>query len=640
MICNRQSRLRAVLLAAIVAAGAGLCAQADVVAGAENWTIEAGDIPHIVYNNNRGVNFAVDKYGSNGWEVVVHHARGWGYVEVGTVGAVVSSATFRSDLYTVEGTGDVFRFAFYWCPPQDSGTTVHHYGWVTLGTKNGELVILAAEVANESGVAVVGRGEPGLPIVPSGPDDIEVISEKPDNIILQWDFNAIHDRDSIYTVPSMDKHFIRGGDIHGETRTNFNGRSCVMLSTYKQCMAGWFSINNIGYWVQRYEAGYESWIEYVGEYRKPALYDTIGVALRLWADVPCTTAQAPDTKFPVNGVDWFQELFEYSETLPDMPNSLGAVIHVDEKMWLRYLASEDGGVCKTNWQACVGMMDASSNIVERTVDLKAAVENATLPSPVGAWTTVRIEAENAASPNGLGFRIWIGGVAAASIEGTTVFYARPTAADRSGIAALAVGGNAYIDDLTFFKKHRNPLDGVDINTWHGDLSESEADTLAAILGEESLPGLQFIDAQDWDSPSDEFAAINCIRLGITPAESDLKYTGDILTLKFKNPTVAITAVDFAAGTITGKVIPAEGTRVAAPPLPYMFGLTEVPNIGVGRMETNEYGDRFSLGEEGFSVDLTDYVKSNGVFTLHFPEWVAPSGKSLFFKVQLKEYSHK
>ncbi len=636
----RQSRLRAVMLAAIVAAGAWLHAQADVVAGAENWTIETGTIPHIVYDRNRGVNFAVDKYGSNGWEVVVHHARGWGYVEVGTVGAAVSSAMFLSDLCRVEGTGDVFRFAFHWWPPQDSGTTVHHYGWVTLGTKNGELVIIAAEVANASGVAVIGRGEPGLPIVPSGPDDIEVISEKPDNIILQWDFNSIHDRDSIYTVPGMDKHFILGGDIHGETRTNFNGRSCVRLSIYKQCMAGWFSINETGYWVQRYEAGYESWIEYVGEYHKPALYDTIGVALRLWADVPCTTTQAPHTEFPVNGIDWFRELHEYSETLPDMPEPPGAVIHVDDKMWLRYVASEDGGICKTNWQACVGMMDASSNIVERTVDLKAADDGATLPSPVGAWTTVRIEAENAASPNGLGFRIWIGGVAAASTDDATVFYARPTAADRSGVAALAVGGNAYIDDLTFFKKHRNPLDGVDINTWHGDLSESEADTLAAILGEESLPGLQFIDAQDWDSPSDDFAAMNCIRLGITPAESDLKYTGEILTLKFKNPTVAITAVDFAAGTITGKVIPADGTRVAAPPMPYMFGLTEVPNIGAGRMETNEYGDRFSLGEEGFSVDLTDYVKSNGVFTLHFPEWVAPSGKSLFFKVQIKEYSHK
>ena len=635
-----HSRLKTLLAAAMVAVGMAMSAWAEVVSGAENWTIEPGTIPHIIYDRNRAINFAIDKYGTNGWEVDVHHTSGGGYVEAGVVGSTVNSATFRSDLDQVEGTGDVFRFVFHWWPSQQSGSTVHYYGWVSLGTSNGELVVLASEVADEPNAVLVGRGEPDLPDVTSGPDDIEVVSEKPDNIILQWDFTTDRDRDSIYTIPGIEKHFIRGGDIHCFTRTNFNGRSCVSLSTYKQCMAGWFSINETGYWVQRYEAGYESWIEYVGECRKPALYDTIGVALRLWADVPCTTTQAPHTEFPVNGVDWLRELDKYSETLPDMPEPPGAVIHVDDKMWLRYVASEDGGICKTNWQACVGMMGSSSNIVERTVDLKAADDGATLPSPVGAWTTVRIEGENAASPNGLGFRIWIGGVAAASTEGATVFYARLSAADRSGVAALGVGGNAYIDDLTFFKKHRNPLDGVDINTWHRDLTESETETLAAILGEESLSELQFIDAQDWDSPSDDLAAINCICLGITPAETDLKYTGDILTLKFKNPTVTITAVDFAAGMITGKVIPAEGTRVAAPPMPYMFGLTEVPNVSAGRMETNEYGDRFSLGEEGFSVDLSDYVKSNGVFTLHFPEWVAPSDKSLFFKVQLKEYSHK
>lgn len=199
-----RQALFGIVFSAIVAAGAALHCRADVVAGAENWTIEAGDIPHITYNNNRGVNFAVAKYGSNGWEVVVHHARGWGYVEIGTVGAAVNSAMFQSDLYQVEGTGDVFRFAFYWWPPHDSETTVHHYGWVTLGTNNGELMILAAEVANASGVAVVGRGEPDLLIVPPGPDDIEVLSEKPDDIVRQWDFTAKYDCNSIFTVPGIE----------------------------------------------------------------------------------------------------------------------------------------------------------------------------------------------------------------------------------------------------------------------------------------------------------------------------------------------------------------------------------------------------------------------------------------------------
>lgn len=99
-------------------------ARAEVVSGAENWTIEPGSLPHIVYDRNRAINFAIDKYGSSGWRVAVHHTSGLGYVEAGVPGASVNASTFRSDLYAVEGTGDVFRFAFYWRPARETGSTV------------------------------------------------------------------------------------------------------------------------------------------------------------------------------------------------------------------------------------------------------------------------------------------------------------------------------------------------------------------------------------------------------------------------------------------------------------------------------------------------------------------------------------
>jgi len=657
--CPRQSRLRAVLLAAIVAAGAFAYGEGVRYGDAtyiepklslyDATRIDGGDFwLCVVVSTHLSEEFFIEAgvYYEDNFHYVIESAEAH---RGDLAGAEYFNA--RSDFFSKDSVaGDSSRrirtgtsLGKIFLSPDESVYLAYKitdnilgnlYGWVQLKRDGDSLVVLNSAIDLSGGALVVGS----VPM--PDPDDIEAISEKPDNIILQWDFSTNRDRDSIYTISGMEKHFVRGGDIQGETRTNFNGRSCVGLSTYKQCMAGWFSINETGYWVKHWAPGVESWIDYVGEYSKPSLYDTIGVAFRLWTDAPCTTEQDPHTELPANMVDWWNTLYARSEALPDFPASSGAIIHVDDKLWLRYFVAENGGTATTNWQACVGMMDASSSIVERMVDLKAQDEGKALPSPVGAWTTIRVEAENAASPHGLRFRIWIGGVAAASTDGATVFYARPSATDRSGVSALGLAGNSCVDDLVFFRKHRNPLDGVDINTWHGDLSESEADTLAAILGEESLSGLRFIDAQDWDSPSDEFAAINCIRLGITPAESDLKYTGDILTLKFKNPTVTITVVDFAGGTITGKVIPAEGTRVAVPPMPYMFGLTEVPNIGAGRMETNEYGDCFSLGEVGFSVDLTDYVTSNGVFTLHFPEWLAPRDKSLFFKVQLKEYAHK
>ena len=644
-----KSALMRFLCLFLFAAGAALHGRADAICETNCFTVETGNCPTLVYNKNRAVRFEVRSYGSNGWFVVDASLRGSAYVANVPLGQEVLDHYFSYHSHSLDSSAitppSIFRFAFLWEHTlEESHTILRHYGWASLTTNAvGDVVVLACEVADVHGLPVVGRGEPDLPVVPSGPDDIEVLSENPDDIIRQWDFTAKYDCNSIYTVPGIEGYFVRGGDVHAETRTNFNGRSCVKLSTYKQCMTSWFSINKTGYWVQHMAPGAESWIEYVGEYHKPALYDAIGVALRLWADVPCTTAQAPHTEFPVNGVDWFRELFEYSETLPDMPEPSGAVIHVDDKMWLRYLASEDGGICKTNWQACAGLMDASSNIVERTVELKAAVESAALPSPVGAWTTIRIEAENAASPSGLGFRLWIGGVAAASADGATVFYARPSATNRTGVAALGVGGNAYLDDLTFFEKHRNPLDGVHVSSWDGPLSGPDIKNLAAILGEDSISGVTLIDARTCDTPQDYGAAQNCIRLGITPKETEIRDHGEYgkeMILKFRNPTVTITDLDFAAGKITARVIPEEGTRIAIPPLPYMFGLTEVYNLGTSYVGTCEYGDCFSRGDEGFSVDLSNYPTANGEFTLQFPKWLVPDYKPIFFKVQLKEYEHK
>ena len=116
-----------------------------------------GSIPHICYSLDKGVDFAIDKYGTNGWLVVVHHTRGWGYVEVGKVGAVVNNELFISDLYSAEGTGDVFRVAFRWWPTsQGISNSNDLYGWFALGTENGELVILASEVSDEEGAVTVG----------------------------------------------------------------------------------------------------------------------------------------------------------------------------------------------------------------------------------------------------------------------------------------------------------------------------------------------------------------------------------------------------------------------------------------------------------------------------------------------------
>lgn len=129
-----------------------------------------GSLPHLVYSRNKGVNFAVDAYGSDGWKVTVHHERGWGYVAEGVVGSAVNNQTFSNDLYSVTGTGDIFRVAFRWWY-KDAQTTIYHYGWFTLSKQDDALVVVASEVSDDPSDTIVGRGEPNLP-EPIEPPDI------------------------------------------------------------------------------------------------------------------------------------------------------------------------------------------------------------------------------------------------------------------------------------------------------------------------------------------------------------------------------------------------------------------------------------------------------------------------------------
>lgn len=73
MICNRQSRLRAFILAVIAAAGAGLCAQATIYRDCFD-VIPYGDFRHVACNVEglTDIHYAVDKFKTNDWEVVCH----------------------------------------------------------------------------------------------------------------------------------------------------------------------------------------------------------------------------------------------------------------------------------------------------------------------------------------------------------------------------------------------------------------------------------------------------------------------------------------------------------------------------------------------------------------------------------------
>lgn len=567
----------------------------------------------IVFAQSPDVRFHASCRASEEWNVDVCYPGGRLFIAEGVVDEPVCDETFSNRWGHVEGTGNVFRVVFKW---QSGDGASSLYGWMTLQMVDGVLTIMAQEVADTPNVAVVGRNDPTT--IP--PDDIESL----DGIIWQCDFKGARELDTPYCISGIDWHLIFGGDIQCWTLTNHIGRACAWFYEMEPCAMIWFSLNEILF---PYSGG-----QTVGDFVIPKLWTTTGVAFRLWADNPAVEEQAQYSEFPFSET-WFKDLYARSKQMPDSSPTFGPVINIDDKVSLRYFLYEAGdGACRTNWQLNAGVMDALSNLVERTVELSSADPKKSLPSAVGRWTAIRVEAENDASALGLAFRIYIDGIPAASAEdGQTIFRARPAAVNRTGIAALGLGGRGYVDDVTFFSKSRNPMEGIDIPDYQ-QFSAEETATIAAIVGENALNGVRGLYLRDYDGePYGTYRT--CVQLGITPKEID----GDVYkTLTFTSPTVSIVGFDPVSCTVTGRIIPAEGTRIAAPPMPYMFGLTEIDNIGTEWQGRAEYGYECVRGNDGFSVDLTNYFTSNGVFKIRFPEYLLEK-ESKFFSITVKPY---
>lgn len=119
----------------------------------DTFEIVDGSIPHILYSRNRAVDFAVDKWSGNEWEVAVHHTRGWGYVATNAAGRAVNNAMFSQDLATAYGTGSTFTFAFRWfydgSDTSGQPISMNFYGYVTLGVDEaGNLEVRDCAVAD------------------------------------------------------------------------------------------------------------------------------------------------------------------------------------------------------------------------------------------------------------------------------------------------------------------------------------------------------------------------------------------------------------------------------------------------------------------------------------------------------------
>lgn len=99
-----------------------------------------GYIPHIVCTlyDFKAIDFAIDKYGENGWEVVQHATRSMIFLTTADEGDVIADGSIPRN-YTIEGLGENFFFAFTW--DGNSSGANGYSGWMQLTTKNGELSI-------------------------------------------------------------------------------------------------------------------------------------------------------------------------------------------------------------------------------------------------------------------------------------------------------------------------------------------------------------------------------------------------------------------------------------------------------------------------------------------------------------------
>ena len=267
-------------------------------------------------------------------------------------------------------------------------------------------------------------------------------------------------------------------------------------------------------------------------------------------------------------------------------------------------------------------------------------------SPIKNWVEVEIVAVNDDSPHGFAYRFYIDGKLLCSAEdGSTVFRARPVATDKGGVTALGIGGAACIDDIVFSSATIDPLAGVDIyprrfGSGNVELTDDELANLADIIGFEALSKVERITMYPWEDDSGaepDDAAKVCIDLGISPYQIKPD-DGRDLTMFFKYPTVRAVGIAPASCTVTGQIVPAEGTRIVCSPLRFMFGIKHYLDFGTPYAHAEEYGYDIYWNPDKFPLDTSSYTTSNGVFTVTYGEKFSEDD-SAFFSLSIKDYRY-
>jgi len=580
--------------------------------------------PHIFHRRDSAFDFVIFNYTESCWGISINHPSGRGYVATVPAGTYINDSTF-SQQRTSDGydRGDLFFLAFKWWPDANDTTRHVRYGWLAIGLKDGAPAVLASEMSETAGAPLAARGFDG---VDDGPDDLV------DGLLWRCNFNNGVQWMDATNMPEVASHVLLAGDsieaLIDDGR--YSGRRCVEIGGRNGDRA-WFSVN------ERVNGG-------LGPRYVPGKWQTLKTSFKmysiraweeldggLYADIPPSSEEERAKGIKIVAVP-------------------GGLINIDDKLALRYCEREDelGYDMDYWWEVNAGMTNGVGALEAQTVRLVEKERGDEPTSPIKNWVEVEIEAVNDGSPHGLAYRIYIDGMLVCSEEdGGSVFRARPVAADKGGVTALGIGGEAFIDDVVFSSTTIDPLSGIDIypqrfGSGNVELTDDELANLADIIGFESLSGLERITMYPWedDSGCEPLDAPKiCIDLGISPfhvkPDSD---DGKGVMLFFKYPTVRAVGIDPSSYTVTGQIVPAEGTRIVQPPLRFMFGIKHYLDFGTPYAHAEEYGYDIYWHPDKFPLDTSSYTTSNGVFTVTYGEKFSDEG-SAFFSLSIKDFRY-
>ena len=578
--------------------------------------------PRILHHRDVAFDFVIFNYTEHCWGVGVQHSRGNGYVATVSAGTYVSDSTFSQQKeYDGYDSGDLFFLAFKWIPDANDTTRRTRYGWMAIGLKNGVPAVLASEMSETAGVPLVARGFEG---VDDGPDAAV------DGLIWRCNFNGGVQMMNATNMPEVASHMMLTGSLIEAFIDDgrYSGRRCVEIGgSYGE--RAWFSVN------EKVNGG-------LGPRYIPGKWQTLKTSFKMYS---FRAWEDQDGGLYAEMPPSVEEDNSRGLKLVAVP---GGIINIDDKIALRYCECEDelGYDMDYWWEVNAGMTNGVGALEARTVRLVEKERGDEPTSPIRNWVTVEIEAVNDGSPHGLAYRIYIDGILACSqADGSTVFRARPEALDRTGVTALGIGGNACIDDVVFSSTTIDPLSGIEIypqrfGAGNVELTDDELDNLAGIVGFEALSNAERIMMYPWedDSGCEPLDAPKmCIDLGISPYHRKPD-EGREVTMFFKCPAVRAVGIDPSSRTVTGQIVPADGTRIVQPPLRFMFGIQHHMDFGTPYAHAEEYGYDMYQYPDKFPVDTSNYTTSNGLFTVTYDEKFSEDD-SAFFSLSIKDFRY-